>query len=44
MAEVARATEVLEYREVFEETLVFGTRRSSGATSRAAERDRTTGK
>ena len=35
MAEAARNSEVLEYREIFEETLVFGTWRWSGAASRA---------
>ena len=44
MAEAARGTEVLEYREVFEETLVFGDTAVEWGHIEGSERDRATGK
>jgi len=43
MAEAARATEVLDYREVFEETLVFGETAVEWGQIEGSERDRSTG-
>ncbi len=44
MAEAARGTEVLDYREVFEETLVFGDTAVEWGHIEGSERDRSTGK
>jgi len=44
MAEVARGTDVLDYREVFEETLVFGDTAVEWGHIEGSERDRSTGK
>ncbi len=44
MAEAARETEVLDYREVFEETLVFGDTAIEWGHIEGSERDRGTGK
>jgi len=44
MAEAARETEVLDYREVFEETLVFGDTAVEWGHIEGSERDRSTGK
>ena len=44
MAQVARGTEVLDYREVFEETLVFGDTAVEWGRIEGSERDRSTGK
>ncbi len=44
MADVARGTEVLDYREVFEETLVFGDTAVEWGHIEGSERDRATGK
>ena len=43
MATVARGIEVLEYREVFEETLVFGDTAVEWGHIEGSERDRATG-
>jgi len=43
MAAAARSTEVLEYREVFEETLVFGDTAVEWGRIEGSERDRSTG-
>ncbi len=43
MAAAARSTEVLEYREVFEETLVFGDTAVEWGRIEGSERDRATG-
>ena len=43
MAEAARATEVLDYRELFEETLVFGDTAVEWGRIEGSERDRSTG-
>ena len=42
MAETAKATEVLEYRELFEETLVFGDTAVEWGHIEGSERDRST--
>ncbi len=44
LAAVARGTEVLEYREVFEETLVFGDTAVEWGRIEGSERERATGK
>jgi ketosteroid isomerase-like protein len=44
MAEAARGTEVLDYREVFEETLVFGDTAVEWGHIEGSERDRASGK
>ena len=44
MAQVARGTEVLDYREVFEETLVFGDTAVEWGHIEGSERERSTGK
>jgi uncharacterized protein (TIGR02246 family) len=44
MAQVARGTEVLEYREVFEETLVFGDTAVEWGHIEGSERERSSGK
>ena len=44
MATVARGIEVLEYREVFEETLVFGDTAVEWGHIEGSERERSTGK
>ncbi|HZJ54840.1 MAG TPA: nuclear transport factor 2 family protein [Myxococcaceae bacterium] len=44
MADAARGTEVLDYREVFEETLVFGDTAVEWGHIEGSERDRATGK
>ena len=43
MAEAARNTEVLDYREVFEETLIFGDTAVEWGHIESSERDRKTG-
>jgi len=43
MAEAARNTEVLDYREVFEETLIFGDTAVEWGHIEGSERDRKTG-
>jgi ketosteroid isomerase-like protein len=43
MAAAARSTEVLEYREIFEETLVFGDTAVEWGRIEGRERDRATG-
>jgi ketosteroid isomerase-like protein len=43
MAEATRGTEVLDYREVFEETLVFGDTAVEWGHIEGSERDRSTG-
>ena len=43
MAAAARSTEVLEYHEVFEETLVFGDTAVEWGRIEGSERDRSTG-
>ena len=44
MADAARGTEVLDYREVFEETLVFGDTAVEWGHIEGSKRDRATGK